>query len=217
MDKIDSICVLVDNESWILPFARELIDWCHKHGYDAKLISEQSELAQSDITFLLGCVHMVTPENLAKARLNLVAHESDLPHGKGFAPIAWQILEGKNEIPVCLIEATQQADSGRIWLKDKIELRGTELCDEWRQLQGEATIRICQRFLLEYPTLIPKEQSGASHSYPRRNPGDSELNPDKSLSEQFELLRIVDNQRYPAFFKLRGKQYKIEITEYDPD
>jgi len=46
--------------------------------------------------------------------MNLVVHESDLPRGKGFAPVKWQILDGKKEIPVCLLETTEQVDSGDI-------------------------------------------------------------------------------------------------------
>ena len=29
---------------------------------------------------------------------NIVVHASDLPKGRGFSPMSWQILEGKNKI-----------------------------------------------------------------------------------------------------------------------
>ena len=34
----------------------------------------------------------------------------------------------------------------------------------------------------------------------KRTPADSEIDPGKSILEQFNLLRIVDSERYPAFF-----------------
>ena len=51
----------------------------------------------------------------------------------------------------------------------------------------------------------------------RRTPADSRLDPDKSIAEQFELLRVVDNQRYPAFFDHRGRRYRITIEKVDHD
>jgi methionyl-tRNA formyltransferase len=136
-----------------------------------------------------------------------------LPKGKGFAPIAWQILEGKKNIPVCLIEAAADFDSGRIWLKDQIVLSGDELCEDWRKLQGDKTIELCSRFVSEYQNLIPIEQCGESTYYRRRRAVDSEIDPDKSIREQMNLLRIVDNERYPGFFYINGSRYEIHIKK----
>jgi methionyl-tRNA formyltransferase len=48
--------------------------------------------------------------------LNLVVHESDLPVGKGFAPIQWQLLEENNEIIISFLQAHGLVDSGDILL-----------------------------------------------------------------------------------------------------
>ena len=61
-------------------------------------------------------------------------------------------------------------------------------------------------------TAIP--QSGPPGVYLRkRTPKDSRLDPDKTIAEQFELLRVVDSQRFPAFFEYRGKRYLIKIEK----
>ena len=57
----------------------------------------------------------------------LVVHESELPKGHGWAPMTWQILEGKKQIPVTLLEAQNAVDSGQVYLREYIELKGTEL------------------------------------------------------------------------------------------
>jgi len=49
--------------------------------------------------------------------------------------------------------------------------------------------------------------------YRRRRPADSRLDPDRTLAEQFELLRVVDNDRYPAFFEWRGRCYEVKINQ----
>ena len=33
----------------------------------------------------------------------------------------------------------------------------------------------------------------------------------KTIKEQFNLLRIVNNQEYPAFFEIDGRKYKLTI------
>ena len=56
-----------------------------------------------------------------------------------------------------------------------------------------------------------KVQEGESTFYSKRGPKDSELDIDKTIDEQFNLLRVVDNERYPAFFRKNGQKYFIKI------
>ena len=64
-----------------------------------------------------------------------MVHESDLPEGRGMSPFTWQILEGKSVIPVTLLEATKELDAGKVYGKINVKLNGSELIDEWRELQ----------------------------------------------------------------------------------
>ena len=104
------------------------------------------EVTDQDIVFILGYTRILDSAFLDANRLCLVVHESNLPLGKGFAPVQWQILEGKTQIPICLIEATRKVDSGDIFLKEYFTLDGTELYDEIRLAQGAATKKIVQNF-----------------------------------------------------------------------
>lgn len=83
----------------------------------------------------------------------------------------------------------------------------------WMKAQAQATLNLCQHFVREYPDILKqaRPQVGKSSFYPRRCPQDSELNPHLSFGEQFNLLRVVDNERYPAFFHWAGKCYVIKI------
>ena len=180
-----SITVLVDNDSWVLPYAEVLEKNLTELGYSVQLIRESRDIGEGWVNFMLGCTKLVSADLLKRNKHNLVVHESDLPRGRGFAPMAWQIIEGKNEIPICLIEAADEADSGMIWIKDEIKLSGDELCNEWRARQGEKTVEICMRFVTEYGALSPRQQEGDSSWYPRRRPEDSVLAVKKSIEEQF--------------------------------
>lgn len=206
-----TVSVVVDNDSWILPFATELVDRARTAGDDARLVRAHADIPAGGIAFYLGCVKIAQPEVLARNHRNLVVHESDLPLGRGFAPVAWQILEGAARIPVCLFEAGQDADCGPVVIRDGFELRGDELLPEWRDLQGRKTVELCLRFLAEASPSAGIEQQGQPTHYARRRPADSRLDPGRTIAEQFELLRVVDNERFPAFFEFRGRRYRLRI------
>jgi methionyl-tRNA formyltransferase len=138
-------------------------------------------------------------------------HESDLPKGRGWAPLFWQILEGRNKIPIVLFEATEKMDSGDIYIKDFIKFEGHELHDEIRKKQAEKTIELCLKFLNKYGKLKPKKQKGSPTFYRKRTPADSELNINETIKNQFNLLRIVNNDQFPAFFYYKGHKYILKI------
>ena len=209
------VSVLVDNDSWILPYAEELVARARAAGNDAVLVRAASAVPEGDVAFLIGCTRIVPPEILARSAINLVVHESDLPRGKGFAPMTWQILEGASVIPVCLFHATVEVDAGAIVYRDEILLDGTEVCSELRDLQGRKTVEICLRFLAE--RIPPKGilQSGPESHYPRRTPADSRVDPHRTLADQFDLLRVCDPLRYPAFMEYRGRRYTLALTPTD--
>ena len=80
-----------------------------------------------------------------------------------------------------------------------------ELIDKMHQVQGQKTIELCLRFPQAPIPPEGKPQEGEESFYPRRTPKDSELDVNKTILEQFNLLRAVDNERYPAFFQVGGK------------
>ena len=123
------------------------------------------------------------------------------------------MLEGKNEIPITLFEAAESVDSGVIYLQDTIRLVGNELVDDLRELQAGATLRLCGEFLSRYPEILCEAlpQSGEPTYYEKRGPEDSQLDVNRSLAEQFNLLRVVDNQKYPAWFEMEGQRYVVKI------
>ena len=64
----------------------------------------------------------------------------------------------------------------------------------------------------------PKKQSSIGASYHRkREPSDSKIDINKSILEQFNLLRACDPFRYPAFFELNGQKFKLLLERYDEE
>ncbi len=180
-------------------------------------IHHPADLAPGDVCLLLSCGRLLSAEQLALHHHNLVVHESALPHGQGWSPMTWQILEGARQIPITLFEATAELDTGPIYLQNTIDLQGSELVEEWRALQAEATIALCLEWLDRYAEVIAlaRPQQGEPSHYRRRRPADSELDPHRPLAEQFNLLRVVDNQGYPAFVMLEGLRLELQIHRHE--
>ena len=129
--------------------------------------------------------------------------------------MTWQILDGKNEIPLTLFEATEKVDAGDIYIRDIIKLNGSELIDEWREKLGEKIIGMCLSFIekLLKNELNKEAQNDNGTFYSRRSPEDSRIDPEKTISEQFNLFRVVDNDFYPAFFDYKGCRYSLKISK----
>lgn len=81
----------------------------------------KKEICKGDICFIISCIIIIDEIYLKLNKNNLVVHSSDLPSGKGFTPMQWQILEGKNDIMVTLFEADKEVDAGPYYLKSKLK------------------------------------------------------------------------------------------------
>ena len=196
-----------------MPYATDLSERLTRNNHDLYLVDNQSKIEHCEIAFYLGCTSIVKREVMNLSLSNVVVHPSSLPEGRGFSSLAWQILEGKNIITVTLFEATERVDEGDIYFIDKIHLNGTELNDEIKEQQGNVTVGLCLKYVESYGVCEPKKQKGDASYYKRRTAIDSQLDPYKTIAEQFNLLRVVDNIRYPAFFNYNDCDYIIEIRK----
>ena len=179
--------------------------------YKFSFFYNKQNIKNYDVLFIVNYMKIIDQKILKKNKLNLVIHESNLPKGKGFAPVQWQILNKKSLIPVKLIEATHQVDSGDIYGETHFKVKKTYLNNEIRLAQANATIRVISNFLKKYPKYYKKKQKGLETFYMRRSKKDSELNPKKSILENFNLLRVCDNENYPAFFKYKNEIFYLKI------
>ena len=174
---------------------------------------QHEDVAACDIAIYLSYTRIVPADVLARARSNVVVHASDLPRGRGMSPMTWQILAGARSIPVTLFEAVEALDAGPIYLQTHMSTVGNELLPELREALAAITVDMCREFVARFPTIIAegRPQRGESSVHQRRRPNDSRLDPSVPLAEQFDLLRVVDNERYPAYFTYRGRTFKLTI------
>lgn len=214
---MDKITILTDKSSWMNEYNIKLKEQLSLIGCDVKLISSKKELEKGDIAFFLSCFEIIPDEYLALNKHNIVVHASDLPKGKGWSPTTWQILEGKNEIPLTLFEAVSEMDAGDFYMKDILLLNGDELIDEWQKKLGEKIIEMCVNYVKKCKEIKGEKQIGESSFYKKRTGQNNEMDINKTILEQFNLLRVVDNEKYPAFFIKDGVKYILKITKEKND
>jgi methionyl-tRNA formyltransferase len=187
-------------------------------GHDVAICFDKRELAPADILFLISCGEILTESDRRSFGTVLVLHASELPQGRGWSPHIWAILCGASRITVCMLEAAEPVDSGPVWLTIPFELEGHELLPEINALLFKAELTLMTDAVVRFSEHRPVPQSGEPGPYmKRRTPEDSRLDPGQTLAEQFDLLRVVDNDRYPAFFDHRGHRYVLRIAKVDDD
>lgn len=222
--KTCNILILSDATSWINPHTLDLqMEWqsqghnvtCAHTLAQAESVSVPNE--GINLCFCLSFSKLVPAPFRKRFDHTLVVHESGLPKGKGWSPLTWQIIEGCTRIPVSLIEAADEVDSGTVYAHRWLEFHGHELVDEMRIAQGQVTQELCRWFVDAYPASAAngRSQQGEESYYPRRRPEDSRLAAEKPLAAQFDLLRVVDNERYPAFFEWQGHRYTLTVHKQD--
>ncbi len=199
------------------PVVKSLHLWTTKmssKGHSVKLFYDKVDLQGGDILFLVSCSQLIQDTERNKYKTTLVLHASDLPRDRGWSPYIWSILDGVNLITVSLLEANDLVDSGAIWLKEKFSLEGHELLPEINEKLFNTELSLMTKAVENFKDIVPVNQSGDPGLYRRkRSPEDNRLEPTKTIAEQFDLLRVVDSQRFPAFFDYRSKRYLIKIEK----
>lgn len=190
------------------PCIPHLQAWCSLHSQTLAVGTDG--LPGGDLLFAISCSEILRPEQRALYGACYVIHESDLPKGRGWSPLAWQILDGSNRIVLSLIEMQALVDTGPIVLQRLAIFEGHELYDEIHSKIALSKLALIDQFLKEGG--MPKEQEGEPTYYPRRYPHQSELDVNLSIAEQFDLLRVCD-PRFPAYFKHRGCTYTVTVTK----
>jgi methionyl-tRNA formyltransferase len=181
--------------------------------HEIELVADKSELNGGQLLFLISCSQIVRAPERAKYAKTLVVHASALPEGRGWSPLVWQILEGRDHVTVSLLEAEDKVDSGDIWRQVEIEISKDALFDEISAQLFAATLDLMDYAVDEFENARPRPQIGAASYYAKRSPSDSALDTSKTIAEQFDLMRVCDPDRYPAFFDLHGHRYFVRLEK----
>lgn len=199
----------------VIPWLRRWIANHPSKEYISLVHSPEEINWNGDFLFLISYSRMVGDTLRARFGNTLVFHPSNLPKGRGWSPQVWEIIAGADTLTLSMIEAADPVDSGKIWSKRTIPVAKTALYDEINALIFTNTIELMDQIIIDPNSFSPEEQDIEIEPtfYRRRSPKDSALDIEKPLKDQFNLLRICDPERYPAFFEFEGQKYILTIRK----
>lgn len=211
------ITFLVHPKSWLKDedarIFRQIFEK-HTDANDIHFVSEIGDL-QGDVMFALHCPALIPEAKFKQHKNNIVIHAGDLPKGRGRSPIHWQVEQGLNDLVLSLFEMGDGADNGPVYLKSTLHLDGTELLPEIRRKVIAKEMEMVDEFLANWP-MKAQEQTGEATYFEKRNREHQRLDPHKSLAEQFNRIRVADNDLYPLWFEHQGKSYRLQIEPLNP-
>lgn len=214
---LKNITILISDE--LHPINSWVERWTNNRPADqcVEIVRNSCEAKGGDICFLVSCTEILPLDFMDSYSYVLVIHASDLPKGRGWSPHIWQIINGESVVVVSLLEASEKVDCGDIWTKSAHNIPKYFLYDDIMNIVNQSHLDLMDYALENYSTVVPYAQAMDADAtyFPKRAPSDSEISPFDSIADQFDVLRVCDKNRFPSFFYLHGKKFKIIIESSD--
>jgi methionyl-tRNA formyltransferase len=159
-----------------------------------------------------------------------VLHSSDLPKGRGWAPIYNSIANKEEKYVISLIKISESPDCGNIFLKlnlNKPKLITNNNLRNVDEIASEVLVNhfigLCLSGNVNRNTTGYKQDNTNATYYKKRTPEDNVVDKDKSISSAIYKI-LSTNENYPSFVEIDGvkvylsayieKQYNLRDIDY---
>ena len=188
--------------------------------FNYTILEDESEITSNFHFVFVSGYYKIIPENIIEKPKHGIYcfHESPLPEGRGHAPIQWALLNKRNNLTISMFKIDKGVDTGLLCYQYNMPI---SKMDTYKILENKRQIGLQEcfnSFLQEIKTgvVVLREQSGLGNYQTKRNPKDSELTKQiYSLEDLWENIRICDNDKFPAFFKLNDKKVILKYEVVD--
>lgn len=143
----------------------------------------------------------------------IVFHSSDLPEGKGWAPIFNAFSKKLKEYVISAILLDEHLDSGNIIAKAKFEIKNTYTAEFIRKVDEEVCIKMIAGIISKFDntSMVGIKQDKSRETYnKRRYPSENKLDINLPIKELVHILKGCENS-HPAFFEFKGDEFEITI------
>jgi len=160
----------------------------------------------------------LVPEEILDEFTCVCFHMTDVPYGRGGSPLQNLISRGHETTKLTALKMTTQLDAGAVYLKAPLSLHGS--AQEIFERSATLTFEMINSIITIQP--IPIEQTGQVTTFSRRTPEQSKIQGNETLTELYDLIRMMDADSYPKAFLQHGdftltfekaKLAKSEISE----
>ena len=181
-------------------------------------IEQTSDLNTSyDVVFASGVYSLIKEKYLNHPTYGIIGfHETPLPEGRGNAPIQWTIENKRSNLTITAIKFVKEMDAGDYVYQYNVPISISDTLVELEE-KRKTGIQKCFTAIIdemEKGYLVVREQTGGPSISPKRAPHDSELDVNKTLIELWDKIRVCDNEKFPAFFRINNKKiilkYEVE-------
>ena len=147
-------------------------------------------------------------KNLENQNNVILFHSTDLPKGKGWAPIYYSIFNNETFFTISGITASNKVDSGKIIVKGKFKILPNHTAEYIRKWDEEISIILIKTILkkIKNTKISGIPQKGKITFYKKRLPEDNEL----SSKNMINHLRACE-KNHPAFFYNKNEKFFINI------
>ncbi len=207
------IQILTSKNSWFFK-NQDKTPIKYKKYLKKNLITSHEKIKKNNITLIISYFKIIPEKFLTYSNFNLVIHEANLPRGRGFSPLFWQLLNGKKNIVFTLFECSKELDEGKFYLKKKFFFKPTLLHNEIKKKQLEYAFDMVDLFIKKYSknkNIKSYHQKGKPTYYSKIKNSFSEININKSIKSQINKIRTRDNNDFPAFFYYKKRKYIMKL------
>lgn len=147
----------------------------------------------------------------------IIFHSSNLPEGRGWAPIYNTLARNMPTYIVTGIKLAEPVDSGDVVVRARFPMLPAYTASALRRFDHELSILLAARVLdrFEGRPLHGRPQSGEGSYYPRRRPEENEIDVRRTFVDLIPHLRACESD-HPAYFFHEGEKYLIDIRPARP-
>lgn len=136
----------------------------------------------------------------------IIFHMTDVPYGRGGSPMQNLIMRGHTETMMSALRCVAEMDAGPVYLKSRLCLHGS--AEEILLRASDLIEDMIVEIINQEP--MPQPQQGQVTVFERRNPEDGNLEQAESLTQLFDMIRMLDADGYPpAYLEIDG--FRIEF------
>lgn len=178
-------------------------------------IGEVFPPSSDDYDLIIFWAYRRIVQNVGNKRNIILFHSSDLPKGRGWAPLYYAFSRKDKYYTISGILPADKVDSGEIIVKARFQIKDYYTAEMIRKWDYEIGLMLIRDILINFDQreLSGIPQDGEASYYERRQPKDNEIPLNKPLNDLIPHLRGCE-ERHPAFFYYNDVRYNIRI---EPD
>jgi methionyl-tRNA formyltransferase len=208
--------IILTEKTWHKPLFENLKAFFHNDNW--MLIDNKDDFNVDDLRnfrpskIFIPHWSYIIPQEIYENFECIVFHMTDLPFGRGGSPLQNLIANGHKETKISAIKVENGIDTGAVYLKKYLDLKGTatEIF--------ERSVPIIEQMIKEIiqQNIQPETQTGEVTTFKRRKPEESDISQISDIEKVYDHIRMLDCEGYPHAF-IETLALKIEFIKADFD